>query len=264
MKYINSYRNLFDEGICLFTDGYLTNGSGIRINLGNLDGDKLYISYDMQRSNNSISGTYLFRVYDIKNYVCFSNYTKGTPSLTLEDKNDSTVKALTIKNKDWYKVYEVYDFKLGKVDMYIDGEFFASTSNAKISTPTYIILNLPIYSNNPLNHVAVRNIIISDSEFDMNDEVIDMPIKVVSSEWDEDVERNVYYTDTPGKKIIFGTSFPLGYVINGGELLLSGLKKGKLSRLKINGLEYNIIPKETLKATVSDIRRIEIEGLEDE
>ena len=98
----------------------------------------------------------------------------------------------------------------------------------------------------------------------MNDEVIDMPIKVVSSEWDEDVERNVYYTDTPGKKIILGTSFPLGYVINGGELLLSGLKKGKISRLKINGLEYNIIPKETLKATVSDIRRIEIEGLEDE
>ena len=69
MKYINSYRNLFNDGECLFTDGYLTNGTGIRIDLGELEGDKLYISYDVQRSNNSISGTYYMRVYDIKNYV---------------------------------------------------------------------------------------------------------------------------------------------------------------------------------------------------
>lgn len=264
MKYINSYRNLFDAGVCFFTDGYLTNGTGIRINLGELEGDKLYIAYDMQRSNNSIGSTFLFRLYDAKNSICFSNYSKGTPSLTLENKSEGTIKAMTIKNSQWYRVYEVYDYKLGTVDMYVEGEFFASTTAARVTTPTYVILNLPVYNNDVEKHIGMKNIIISDNEFDMTDEVIDIPLKLVSTEWEEDIENNVYYTDEPGKKLVLGASLPAGYTVKKGFVYLTGLKKGKLSILRVNGVEHNIIPKETLMAPVDNFKNIEIVGLGDD
>lgn len=256
MKYINSYRNLFNNGECLFADGYLTNGSGIRINLGELEGDKLYISYDVQRSNNSISGTYYVRVYDSSNGVCFSNYSKGTPSITLESKNDATVKSLTIENSQWYKVYEIYDFKAGVVDMYVNGEFFATTANAKIANPAYIKFNLPIYGSNPADHIAIKNIIISDNEFDMADEVVEIPLEKLSSDWDED--DNVYFTESVDKTVVFRGKRPVGYKVKDAVFSIYGIESGTVHNIEVNGEKYDLEERSSLSVKVNDYTQISI------
>lgn len=256
MKYINSYRNLFNDGECLFTDGYLTNGTGIRIDLGELEGDKLYISYDVQRSNNSISGTYYMRVYDSGNYVCFSNYSKGTPSITLESKNDATAKSLTIENNQWYKVYEIYDFKAGIVDMYVNGELFATTTNAKIANPAYIKLNLPTNGGNPTEHIAVKNIIISDNEFDVTDEVVEIPLEKLSSDWDED--DNNYFTESADKTLMFQGKRPVGYKIKDAVLSIYGIESGTVHNVEINGEKYDLAERSSLSVKVNDYTKISI------
>ena len=124
---------------------------------------------------------------------------------------------------------------------------------------------VPVFYNNDVEkHIGMKNIIISDNEFDMTDEVIDIPLKLVSTEWEEDIENNVYYTDEPGKKLVLGASLPAGYTVKKRFVYLAGLKKGKLSRLSVNGVEHNIIPKETLMAPVDNFKNIEIVGLGDD
>ena len=260
MKYVNSHRNIFSEGLCSFTDGYLTHGEKIKINLGEVTGGKLCISYEFKRSNNSISGTYVFIVREAGGSVCFSNYSKGTPTITLEDISDNTIKAYSINNKDWYKIYEIYDYEAGTVDMYVNGVYFYRTTNARISTPSFIELRLPVYSSDESKFIGIRNIIVSDEEFSIDDTVKELPLETVLSEWQED--ETVYFTENTDKRMILKAKKSLGYNISSFGLYLEGIQSGEISSIEVDGTRYDVDGKSYIYVPVNTYSDIEIKAVE--
>ena len=159
MIYLNQCENSFDIGSFSFTDGYLTDGNPVRKYLDAPSGSKYYIAYEVMSLEGGAKNNYFFRALSTSD-TCFSNYTKRQDSITLETRNDVTVKSLSIERNKWYRIYEVFDYVEGYAEMFINGELFARTTDVAQKPISYIELRL--------DGVAIKNLIISDTEIPKN------------------------------------------------------------------------------------------------
>lgn len=251
MIYLNQCENTFDRGEFPFTGGYLTGATNVQKVLDSPSNSKYYIAYEVMflQGGNSL---YLFKALSKSGNNCFSNYTKWQTSITLETKSNNTVKSMSVSSEKWYKVYEVFDFEKGYVEMYIDGEFFARTTSVISEPLSSIELNL--------NGVAIRNLIVSDKEFPMKAELISLPLEI-NSEWEE--EGGFYFTEDADKKITIKTKIPDGYTVIGKSLVIKAIKSGSVSKLSVNDEIYDVGGKSSLTVSVKDLSNIELKGVLD-
>jgi hypothetical protein len=247
MIYLNQCENSFDIGSFSFTDGYLTDGSSVQKVLGSPSGSKYYISYEVMFLKGS-KKLYFFKALSTSG-TCFSNYTQYQSTITLETKSNDTVRSKSTDGLVWYKVYEVFDFEEGYVEMYIDGEFFARTTSVRLEPLSSIELNL--------NGVAIRNLIVSDKEFPRKAELISLPIEI-NSEWEE--KGDYYFTEDADKKITVNAKVSDDYTIFGSSVIVTGIKSGFINSLDIDGKKYDVEDKNTLSVPVEDLSHIELKG----
>lgn len=250
MIYLNQCENTFDIGKFSFTDGYLTNGSSVQKVLGSPSGSKYYIAYEVMFLS-GMGTSYFFKALSTSG-TCFSNFTKWQTTITLETKSNSTVKSMSISSGVWYKVYEVFDFEEGYVEMYIDGKFFAKTTSVISEPLSCIELNL--------TGVAIKNIVVSDKEFSMKAELISLPLEI-NSEWEE--KEGFYFTEDADKKITIKAKTPDNYTVIGNSLVIKAIKAGFISKLSVNNETYDVEGKSSLSVPVEDLSSVELKGVLD-
>lgn len=251
MIYLNQCENSFDIGKFSFTDGYLADGNSVQKVLGNPSGSKYYISYEVMPIKGGAKSQYFFRALSTSG-TCFSNYTRWQTTITLETKSNSTVKSMSISSEKWYKVYEVFDFEEGYVEMYIDGEFFARTTSVIPEPLSRIELNL--------TGIAIKNIVVSDKEFSMKAELISLPLEI-NSEWEE--KEGFYFTEDADKKITIKAKTPDDYTVIGNSLVIKAIKAGFISKLSVNNETYDVEGKSSLSVPVEGLSSIELKGVLD-
>lgn len=250
MIYLNQCENSFDIGSFSFTDGYLTDGNPVRKYLDAPSGSKYYISYDVMFLTGT-SSNYFF-IAKPTSGTCFSNFTKYQDTITLETQNDVTVKSLSIEKNKWYRVYEVFDYVEGYVEMFIEGELFARTTDVAQEPISYIELRL--------DGVAIKNLIISDTEIPKNLEVIKLSTEIIS-EWNNG--KDCYFTNDTDKKITITAEVPEGYSIYEKAICIKGIRSGSINSLSINGEKYNVESRIALSVPVEDLSNIELKGVLD-
>lgn len=250
MVYLNQCENSFDIGSFSFTDGYLTDGNPVRKYLDAPSGSKYYISYDVMLLTGT-SSNYFFMANSTSG-TCFSNFTKYQDTITLETQNDVTVKSLSIEKNKWYRVYEVFDYVEGYVEMFIEGELFARTTDVAKKPISYIELRL--------KGVAIKNLIISDTEIPKNLEVIKLSTEI-NSEWNNG--KDCYFTDDTDKKITVTAEVPEGCSIYEKVICIKGIRSGSINSLSINGEKYNVESRIALSVPVEDLSNIELKGVLD-
>lgn len=250
MIYLNQCENSFDIGSFSFTDGYLTDGNPVRKYLDAPSGSKYYISYDVMFLTGT-SSNYFF-IAKPTSGTCFSNFTKYQDTITLETQNDVTVKSLSIEKNKWYRVYEVFNYVEGYVEMFIEGELFARTTDVAQEPISYIELRL--------DGVAIKNLIISDTEIPKNLEVIKLSTEI-NSEWNNG--KDCYFTDDTDKKITITAEVPEGYSVYEKAICIKGIRSGSINSLSINGEKYNVESRIALSVPVEDLSNIELKGVLD-
>ena len=76
----------------------------------------------------------------------------------------------------------------------------------------------PLYYTST-NYTEIRNIIIADEEIKPSMKIVEMPVSVISSEWD--IDGNVFSVQDRGKKIVLRAdgSVASGYAVKGLSLV---------------------------------------------
>ncbi|WP_297965805.1 hypothetical protein [uncultured Anaerovibrio sp.] len=203
MKYINSsIPTLFDNStLKSYTNNkkYKCIGNGeAKLTLPNVQNTKLYVAFDLFYDTNY---NYI-NCYPIQIYMSDGAYDKVIKS-TIQVYLDASKKLIKFRNTSndvfsasiymnvWHRIYLVIDTVAGTVNFYLDGD--------KIGTYTDYVktgvkaISCKIASAFWSNYIpTMKNIIISDQHFPMNETVIEVPATITNNGFTFDSSGDSY------------------------------------------------------------------------
>lgn len=223
MKYINSKYGLFDSAssFTYFDDsdnggGFASAGGEAKITLP-AETSKLYVSFELYTSGTSSVSCWPFQIYfSDGDYSSPKNSTVqfhlvGGSSDSLYLKTNNTERLETnISRKEWHKIYCVADSVAGTIEFYLDGDKVGVYDSYVKTGVKAISAKLKPYKANSSLYTKIKNIIISDQYFPLNEEVITVPATIAADGWS--VSSGTYSTDTEGATL---TVAPDISVLNG-------------------------------------------------
>lgn len=208
MKYINSKYSLFDSAssFTYFDDsdnggGFTSTGGEAKITLP-AETSKLYVSFELYTSGTSFASCWPFQIYfsdgsynTVKASTVHIHADMGNGNLLLKTNNAERL-AIPFTAQIWHKVYLAVDSVAGTIDFYLDGEKVGTYTEYVKTGVKAISAKLKPYKAASSLYTKIKNIIISDQYFPLNEEVITVPATIAADGWS--VSGGTYSTDTEG------------------------------------------------------------------
>ena len=209
MKYINTHYSLFDTST--FSNyfagsnygGGFSGGEG-KITL-NAQTTKLYVSFEMRANHN---GSFADpNCWPLQIFFSDSEYNKFDAlscvqlnvmpydgKLYLKTKNTERIQTAWV-NGTWHKIYLAVDTVAGTIDFWMDGLKVGTYTNyVKTGVKAISAKVKLIYKSDDLC-TRVKNIIISDQYFPINETIIEVPATVTANGFSYDSNKNEYSTE---------------------------------------------------------------------
>ena len=210
MKYINTNYSLFDSDTFVrYTDTngsqYLCNGEA-KLTLP-AENTKLYVSMEIYPTN--ICTCWPIQIYfsdgtynSIKVSTVQIYYYYDRKELRLCTNDSERLKTVINGTYRWHKIYLVIDSVAGTIDYYLDGDK-VGTYSSYVKTGVKAI-SCKIKTNNDSSdnyRFRIRNIIISDQYFPINESIIVIPATVANNGFSYDESTGLYSTEKENSTI---------------------------------------------------------------
>ena len=215
MKYINTNKMIFDSVTDLKQND---NGIFCPVNNGTNGyayiqrksaSDVIHVKFKTLYTNtetSSTAATNVCRIYlDGGGYIFFYYNTSYGYCNVGDWSNRYGTKTVSgnynLMNNKWNTVYLKINFTEAKIYIHINGLLveIIEISRIKDERLSYVAMMVKSYSDSMIT--TFKDIIITDEDFKQNENVMDIPVEIVSAEWDE--AEGVFSTEKAGKKIIY-------------------------------------------------------------
>ena len=206
MKYINTYYSLFDT--CDFS--WYNDSSGRYFAYGDgkmtlpAETTKLYVSFEI---NPNEGGCWPLQIYfsdgeynKIIDSTVQIHYNYGSSYIIELCTHDTKRLSRYIAPKTWHKVYLVIDTVAGTIDFYLDNDKVGTYTGYVKTGVNAISAKIRSYKANygdyESNRCKLRNFIISDQYFPINESIVEVPTTVTNTGFTYDSSKNQYSTET--------------------------------------------------------------------
>lgn len=208
MKYINSKYSLFDDhDLSFYNDsnggGYFYNGRA-KITIP-AETTKLYVSLELYPKN--ISSAWVIQVYmsdgayntsknsTVQVYYNYNN--SGNYGILHLRTNDTNRLQTPITKEKWNKIYLAIDSQAGTVDFYLNGDKVGTYTGYVKTGVKAISAKIDCDKQSGSSYqTRMRNIIISDQYFPINESIIMIPATVTNNGFEFNNSNNLYSTET--------------------------------------------------------------------
>lgn len=243
MKYVNPYYLLFDT----FPNGqfqtygreagYLFNNGGYKALTSTNGETKYYISFEFYvgvGSKTSSLNSWFFCWYcstSSKRVGIEVNCYSGYLNFSYGDTSYSGTQTYFNYNQ-WNKLFVTIDTAKNEVKMYLNG-VLKQTQTFNLAGESISGIRLYSYynSNYPNNVYRLRNVIVTDEEIDIKETIVDIPLKVVKSEWKSSDGK--FVTTEEGKEIVLETDIQDEYDLTSFNLYFDSAQGGIISNITV-------------------------------
>lgn len=249
MKYINTKYLLFDRivGDLATIDEGISSSNSIKSNYGyiNISTEKKKMYFMFEHRNASSDYRIACNVFVVKLSNCdvclYCNSNKFTMDLKCGSKTLDTYPYSP--SLMFAKFLLIVDTENGKIVVQIGSTEYEYDVSSIIGCGfNQAAIEAKYYNSNA--YTVIRNIIISDEEIKMNETIKEIPVSVVSSDWDKNDDS--YSADTSGKKITYSAdTSDLGtFNVKSASLFFESSQSSEnIDEIKTNigGIEGNLL-----------------------
>ena len=250
MKYINPKYSLFDS--CNFTwladtdnGGGFTGGDG-KISIP-AENTKLYVSFELYTTGTSSSNCWPLQIYFSDG--AYNSISASTVQIQLDAGNNvlylktNNAERLHIPfvTKKWHKIYISIDSVAGTIDLYLDGDKVGTYDGYVKTGVRAINAKIRLIRVNSSLYTKMKNIIISDHFFPLNEEIIVVPATI--SAGDRNLSDGYYSTDEENSAltVVPDTSVLDGYKVTACNIGMGTTMLGdNIKHLKLESGDFSV------------------------